>query len=81
MEFTIKCDHLADGWDYDACQACRHHTANVSPRNWKCTLNSADAAEKRVFWGIWANEFIRAHGQRLPEDEITVVYIGKKKRK
>jgi hypothetical protein len=81
MLTTIKCDRMQDGWNYEDCYECRHFSITVSPRNWRCKLNRDTAAEKRAFRHLWAMEYIRAHGHDLPDDEVEVIYIGKKRRK
>jgi hypothetical protein len=83
MKCTIKCDVMSESWNYDDCVMCRHYSGNLTAKGriFRCKLNSNSASEKREFNLIWGHEYLRAHGVKLSEDEITVVYIGKKKRK
>lgn len=80
-KINIKCDLMADGWDYDSCWTCKRFRTNVRPRNWKCSLNDGNVAAKREFYLIWCNEYLRTHGYDLSEDEITIEYVGKRRRK
>jgi hypothetical protein len=80
---TIICDQMADGWNYDTCIQCRHFNLQVTAkgRKWSCSLNNKPASQKRKFRRIWALEYLRNTGMDISEDEITIQYVGKRKRK
>ena len=77
MKFNIKCDRIADGWNYDSCVLCKRFRTNIRPLDWKCSLNNENAAKRREFYVLWGLEFLRGRGYNLSEDEITIEYVGK----
>jgi hypothetical protein len=83
MGYTVKCDVMSDGWNYDNCFECKNFSTarTIKGRTFRCKLNSDTAKEKRDFYIIWGNEFLRNYGIDLSENQITVEYVGKKKRK
>lgn len=85
MTVTVKCDQMAEGWNYDTCFECRHFSTGKSTkgRYWRCKLNSGSAAEKRVFYGIWAIDYLIMRGKvkETLRETVIVDYIGKRKRR
>ena len=79
---SIKCDQMDDGWNYDTCLTCWHFSISITAkgRQWRCSLNSKPVSLKRAFRLIWATEYLRGCGLDISKDEITIEYIGKRRR-
>ena len=84
MEITIKCDQMADGWNYDTCWNCKRFTWSKTAKgsNWRCKLNNGSVAEKRNFYMIWAMNYLigRSRFKEIDRGTIVVDYVGKRKR-
>ena len=79
----VKCDLMADGWDYDTCPMCKRFSNNKVKRGltWRCSLNNASAKEKNTFHMIWAMNYLIFRGLEIAEDDVIVTYVGKRKKK
>ena len=82
MKITIFCDQI-EQWNYDTCQSCRRFTVTKSDKgiSYTCSLNKKSASQKRIFYSIWAVVSLRDRGIDIPEDEIVIEYVGKRKPK
>ena len=85
MTYTVKCDQMTDGWNYDACLTCKRFNSMSTKKgwNWTCSLNKGSAQEKRAFYLIWAENYLIGRGAMSEADECTVLidYVGKNHRK
>ena len=84
MAENIKCDQMADGWNYDTCWECKHFlTSRTSKgRIWRCKLNNRTAAEKRAFYTLWGINYLieRDMLDESCRSEVAVEYVGKRRR-
>lgn len=83
MMYQIKCDQLHDEWNFDTCMNCKHFRSGADiNKRWRCKLNT-ESEYRRRFHMIWLIENAISAGimSEADRDQVSVEYIGKKKRK
>jgi hypothetical protein len=78
----IKCKQM-ETWDFEHCMECKRFRLNRGKglKNWRCSLNSDSAEERRDFSMIWATLYLQNVGYDLTIPKVEIIYVGKRKRK